>query len=703
MSQSIADSVPELAAHASALGSSAHSVSASVSASVPPIAALRPAAAGAGAVEFPAPAAAAASVGKFVPKTKTMDAMYDEIVNVEYDVFEKVLDELVEVGDLEKRWNDEEDRSEFTAKYGLGWSDIVKYMCPIKKQIILTLIDNPRTFFVLYNTQKGKSRIVAAEIKNWALVPDKKVVAFLIVDNDKTLADQTNEGLTDNIDSVAKRFLLSSGAKEKHKVDELRTYIDAYAADRDGEYKMPVIVALNNDDQIKKVLKLMDHIRNKVEVRKSSLRYGVVFDEADKVYPVRRSKEFSVDGSTLSFKKLLVENDNAVHRLGFVSATDGDLLENEEYEECANAYCYPVPAGDANYRALHHDTDAIIKHIPHNRQDSNDAYAEKVIQSNKDYFSQKVELKDGTQGYRKIIVNGGSKTTAMASFASRRVSEGSYAITINMHGITVYRPGKSNERRSTKGVKFGELLFQLYRELGLHDKPLYIIGRRKVDRGLGFHYAPRDGSEGLIWTDMILGRIDDKNVAVQKAGRLAGIVAQCPQYPGKLTWWTDERTGNSVLRHNVIIDAVGEKHGHSALQAVKRAEVEEKEKKAEEKEDPNDPLLSEAFVSVKEAKKWGKENLEVVPSATSRRTEDDKISEEGRFYKLAYIRPILPLEELRKAEYLSIGLGSKFTEENKKEKTKPESSPRVIPVFIGDAVYHVVAFKRFSAKDFKFE
>lgn len=500
--------------------------------------------------------------------------MFQELVDVEYDVYERMLEELVEVGDLQRVWDDDEDRTMYTAKRGLAWADIVRYACPIKKQIILTLIENPRAFFVLYNTQKGKSKIVALEIKSWALVAEKKVVTFLIVDNDRTLADQTNEGLTDSIDSVAKRFLLSSATKEKIKVDEIRTYIDAYAADRDGEYKMPVIVALNNDEQTKKVLKLMEHIKTKVETRGSSLRYGVVFDEADKVYPMRRSKEYTVDGSVLSFKGLLVDNDVAVHRLGFVSATDGDLLDNEEYEECANAYCYPVPVGNADYRALHHDTDAIVRHVVHGSQEGNDAYAEKVIQTNKEYFSQKVALKDGTEGFRKVIVNGGSKTASMASFAARRTDEGSYAITINMLGVTVYRPGKVTERRSTKGVKFGELLFTLYRELGLHDKPLYIIGRRKVDRGLGFHWAPRDGSEGLVWTDMILGRVDDKNVAVQKAGRLAGIVAQCPQYPGNLTWWTDERTASSVKRHNSIVDSVGEKRGQGALQAMARAKVE---------------------------------------------------------------------------------------------------------------------------------
>ena len=92
-----------------------------------------------------------------------------------------------------------------------------------------------------------------------------------------------------------------------------------------------------------------------------------------------------------------------------------------------------------------------------------------------------------------------------------------------------------------------------------------------------------------MWTDMILGRIDDKNTAVQKAGRLAGIVAQCPQYPGQLTWWTDERTANSIMRHNLIVDSANTKRAHTTLQAVERAKVEVPEKKLEKKKDDETP------------------------------------------------------------------------------------------------------------------
>lgn len=511
-----------------------------------------------------------------VKKSRSAEEIYEEIEGADTAVYARALDELVDAGFIVKTVNDVADTVSYQSKDGLTWSDVAHIVCPVKKQILLSLIDNPRAFFVLYNTQKGKSAIVAREIRSWAAAPTK-VVAFLIVDNDKTLADQTNEGLTENIDDVAERFLLSSGAKEKRTVDDLQARIDAYAADKDGDYKMPVIVALNNPDQIKKVQKLMHHIKTKVEMRGSALRYGVVFDEADKVYPKMRTREFKLDGGVVtSFKKFLVDSDIAVHRLGFVTATEGELLD--DFEECANAYSYPVEANDENYRAIH-TQDAEIKCTPHRRQDSNDAYAEKVLEANREHFAGKVMLKDGTQGWRKTIVNGGARKASQESFARRRNAGGANTFTINQDGVTLYRAGVAQPvRRSSKGVRLSQLLFDMYKEFGLHTAPLFIIGRRKVDRGLGFHHAPPPSDEnprpeGLIWTDMILGSILDKELAAQKAGRLAGRIWYCLQCPTKLTWWTDEQTAAMVVRHNTIVDKTNEMRGHTMLQAVVRAKA----------------------------------------------------------------------------------------------------------------------------------
>jgi hypothetical protein len=510
-----------------------------------------PAAAGAG------PAPTAVSNSRII---RDADSIFEDMVDVSFDDYQQRLDELVDIGHLIREVDDDEDRTYFRAREGLSWSDVEGYACSVKKQIVLCLIDNPRTFFVLYNTQKGKLRIAATEIRSWASVSDKKVVAFLLVDNDKTLADQTADGVFGVIDGVAKIFQLSSNSVDK--LDNIRAHIDAYAADNDGDYLMPVIVALNNSIQTKKVIALMNHIKTKVETRNSSLRYGVVFDEADKVYPPIRDQ----------FKPLLVTDVRPLHRLGFVTATEGDLMDMDDYPECANAYMYPVPLGDPNYRAIHTD-DATVRIVPHLLKNNNDKYADDIVTKNKEYVEKPVTLRNRKTGFRKFIVNSGAKTASMEGFAKRRVENGYYAITVNMMGVNVYRPGFDKQRYSSKGVRFSVLLFHIYTELALHDKPLFIIGRRKVDRGLGFHHAPRDGTDGLIWTDMILGRIDDKNSGAQKAGRLGGNVAHCPQFPvDGLTWWTDERTSMSVCRHNNIVDGSNTRRGHSAIQAFTLAE-----------------------------------------------------------------------------------------------------------------------------------
>jgi hypothetical protein len=162
----------------------------------------------------------------------------------------------------------------------------------------------------------------------------------------------------------------------------------------------------------------------------------------------------------------------------------------------------------------------------------------------------------------------------MRDFAMKRVADECNAITINMFGIKVYRPGSEVKVCLFKGKKFNRALFDICIELDLGSRPLFIIGRRKVDRGVGFHYAPRDGSIGLVWTDMILGRITEKDTAVQKAGRLAGIIASCPQYSGQIHYWTDESTARAIREHNEKVDFANRQPGCSALQATERAKAE---------------------------------------------------------------------------------------------------------------------------------
>ena len=528
----------------------------------------------------------------------TYDNLYDTIKGDRDDFiteedFCSKLDELIDIGLIETSLLD--DYIIYSARYGLEWADFVHIDDSIKKSILTLLVQNPKTFFILQNTQKGKMKLSAQEIQEWSKDRRIKAVGFMIVANDSTLADQSADGLQKVFGEQRVRVFLLSSTK-KITYEEIKTYIDAYAndvqdPDREVEYPMPVIALLSNPKQFEKMLKLLNHIDNKIRRHNSPLRYGIIWDEADITYPSLRNKEFSIDTNTVSFYSLIEQN-IGLYRLGFVSATDGNLLD-EEYPECSNAYLYPVvlsPEDREYYRALH-TIESQVNIVNYTSKHTQNSYATEIIENNKTHFTTPIKLPSGELYYRKIIVNSNSKIEDMKQFAIMCNSFGMYSLVFNGYGgtsIKIYRPGFPVEMIKTKGKKFNEVLFFIYKKYKLNDKPIVIIGRRKVDRGLGFHYSPRTNDEfeisvnkesmkiknrdSLIWTDMILGRIDDKNVAVQKAGRLAGIISNSPQYPGNTYYWTDENTEKIIRRHNTIVDVSNNSRGCSVLQAVRHAE-----------------------------------------------------------------------------------------------------------------------------------
>jgi hypothetical protein len=523
-----------------------------------------------------------------------IEILYDKVKGDSDDfideiAFENIINELVEIGFIEKSIN--EDNILYSARNGLKWCDFVHFDDPIKKSILLLLVENPMTFFVLLNTQKGKMRINSLEIKKWSLDSTKRVVGFVVVDNDTTLADQSGDGIIKTIGHLNIDLIMLSSTS-KHTFDDIKKTIDAYEFNPD-EYKMPVIVLLANNKQLEKMIALINHIHNKIINRQSILRYGIIWDEADKIYPQLRDKTFNISGKQMSIKNFIVNDNIGLYRVGFTTASDGQLLE-EDYPECSNAYLYPVvisPEDEENYRALHHP-EAIIHRVPRSSKSTNNLYAMNIINNNLEYFNTPIILPSGEIYYRKIIVNSNSMTKDMNEFAKKCNEINMNALVFNGYNgssIKVYRQGKPVKSYKAKGKKFNEVLFYIYKKLHLNDKPLLIIGRRKVDRGLGFHYSPKTNGEiiidygfeegklitsnreGLIWTDMILGKIDDKDVAVQKSGRLAGIIGDSPQYSGSIHFWTDENTEQLIRRHNNIVDLANTYKGCSVLQAVSHA------------------------------------------------------------------------------------------------------------------------------------
>ncbi len=574
----------------------------------------------------------------FLPRqhVEDIESLYELVceTEIEFQKFKTVVEEL-EASNYLEVLVDNEDKVLYKAKPTLKWhSDICNLSDPIKKKILLCLIDNPKSFFVLFNTQKGKLRIAGKEMYSWSKDTTKKMVGILIVDNDRTLSEQSVNGLfdcfekVDNHESIAeykdkfkvKIFELSSN--NKISLTTIITHIDAYA--HDDDYYMPLIVALANNKQIEKIIKILHHIYIKKQ-RKSALSAGIVWDEADKTYPLFRNKTFKIAGEEYSYLDFYNQEDT-ISRAGFVTATDGPLLE-EEYDECANAYHHKVrldPEDEKNYIAFHSE-ESEKKYInmksfkePKSKKDaketkeaddadnyikakSNNKIAIDIITKNwEEHFKKPVTLKDGSTYYRKTIINSNPKGDHMKALAMDLVKKGAHAITFNQFGVTLFtRDGPADGNKfSTRKQNFNKVLFFIYKKYNLNSAPLFILGRRKVDRGLGFHYAPRktgtpvksitmkvkgkdetivtDGIEGLIWTDLILGnKIEDLASAVQKAGRGAGIIRQCPQFHGKFTYWVETETADRIEHHYKKVDKTNNLEGASTmLQAMTRADAE---------------------------------------------------------------------------------------------------------------------------------
>ena len=550
----------------------------------------------------------------------------------------------------------------YSARPGLQWPDFSDLDNPVKKQILLYLVDNPKTFFVLYNTQKGKSRISSIEMRKWAEDSKNKIVAFVIVDNDKTLADQSASGFKSAFPGH-EVFTLSSNSSIN--INHVISYTDAYSTDRYDKYKMPIILALQNDAQISRIVTMLSDIQRKANhtLYPSNLRYGILVDEADKTYPPIRNR-------LLPF----IRDPVALHRIGFVTATDGDLLDLEDFEECCNAQLYQADSDSPDYIAMHTDGSEIhCVELSSKKQKPND-YAEKVIRENGAHFNEPILLSSGESYYRKVIVNGNTSVSDMKAFAADFAARGWYALTFNQTGICLYRPGgRSAKRYKTKGRRLNEMLMCIYKIQRLNDRPLIVVGRRKVDRGLGFHYAPRstetnilkleedeiwiENGDGIIFTDLILGHVEDKNTATQKAGRAAGIIAHCPQYPGKIHYWTDERTSRMVIHHNKVVDAANALPGaHSALQATTRAR-----EQVREPESAVAPLVKYVMSQVplyskETAKKWCEDNCSYTFPVKDKKTGETKIEKYGSahhdLYKMREDRTLEPATSQAEATHI---------------------------------------------------
>jgi len=556
------------------------------------------------------------SNSKMSKMLKTFTELYEEIIGDgdgehEQDevYFQVKIDELISKGFILKAHNDD-----FTTYYiineGITRVDCrASYakidICETQLSIVLQLIENNDTFFIFKNTQSGKSGIMIKELIKWYCEEKYAVVPFLVLTNYKDMATQTVDRIKKSFAEQGKHIkifeLSSSGIKKKEEIiiKEIKDACVLWAGDKINN-PMPIICLLDNDIQQKKMLEILKYIRDFVVNNRdhNKIRYGVIWDEADKTYARARNEKFTLkNGEEVSCKMFMVDNTEALYRLGFASATDGTLLSMDgdkvNYPECAGAVNYYDDSMEDNphYRAIHLPG-AIIHNIKSTPKEKLNSFAERVLAENAEHFKTPEHLPTGEENQRKTLINGNVSVADMAKFATEHNKKGFYVIVYNSYGgagLKLYKKGCLFRNYNLKNYSVNERLFYIYKTQNLCDKPLIVIGGLKINRGITFHYCPckeetikgEDGDittknkEGLVFTDMISGDIGDDSTAVQKQGRPSGNIGDSPQYSGETHYWGVESTTEKVINHNKLMDMINKDMGMEAILDKKNRILEE--------------------------------------------------------------------------------------------------------------------------------
>ena len=167
-----------------------------------------------------------------------------------------------------------------------------------------------------------------------------------------------------------------------------------------------------------------------------------------------------------------------------------------------------------------------------------------------------------------MIILGDLRVRSHSALANRLQELGFHTILQNENNLKVRRfdGGLSFIPWSIRKKVVRNVLYEMFNLHKLWDGPIALIGFKKIDRGLGYHYAPPNGGNGLIWDNEIMGHIDGLANRVQRVSRTHGVIAQCPEYAGVLHYWIDERTELTVRNQNNIIKSLHDNyHGFHSL------------------------------------------------------------------------------------------------------------------------------------------
>jgi hypothetical protein len=399
-----------------------------------------------------------------------------------------------------------------------------------------------RLWTIFLGCQKTKTYQIINRINHLINTNDKSV-SIIMCQNDASLSLQTSERIHNIIPNKAKVFVLSSLINTRPNLDDdsivynpdfkiLISYIIKFIAGIEG-YLYPTIVSLSNDTQITKLISILEILQKPI----IDGGYHLFIDEADVTYENLRSK----------ILKYIVDNNNNINPKNYgtywVTATGFNLINNRSgYNECKKAHQLDLvllPDINDTYFDIT-DEKSIIHNI-----ENKDFDILSILSNNDIHFKEK--LKDGS--YRKIIALSSRITEEQELLAIKIVEKGYNVITINTNGIVLHMMNNVKHKLSLNNdiKEVNKLLAIKYHSMiELKMKPLIIVGNRKIDRGVTFHYPSNDNQQ-LIFTDILIPRINSWRRAIQVAGRCAGIIKN--DTFNNIHYWIEDKTYKRIIKY----------------------------------------------------------------------------------------------------------------------------------------------------------
>jgi filamentous hemagglutinin family protein len=431
---------------------------------------------------------------------------------------------------------------------------------------------------------------------------NNKKVFFLVSQNMQDLTSQNCERILNDLGTYLQIFVFTSQYERKSKnksiiynakIDEIFSYISSYL---NGESsKIPMAIFLANPSQLTKMNNLLEFVEQEnnhiYQINQENVQSYIFFDEADQTYPLAREiliKSIFDNSVYETFK--VIRPLKSINKVYWISATQEEMVLT--YPECAISKQALIQFQNGvmeNHYSILDETAILHTCIQPKDMEHND-YILQIVQNNRSHFFDKMS----NNSYRKIIGMSNVDNNKQKDLARTLNSMGANVILLNQSGIFLYRKDcetpiseelvseelvsqelvsqelisqetvseelVSQETVSEEGIKLDDvqiksrnaLIAKMYNEtyVELQNAPLFILGNRKVDRGLTFHYAPiAEDSYSFILTDLIMGRIPNWKRAVQAIGRGNGVIKHHRDFIGSLDYWVDPITIENVKRH----------------------------------------------------------------------------------------------------------------------------------------------------------